>query len=318
MHVLILGGSGTISTWLVRHLLAAGRTVTVVTRGRKALPAGVEQLVADRYDAVKLGTALAGRRFDATIDMLCFTPAHAELLTQALPHPGHLVFCSTVCALGFAWTTFPVAEDAVPNPTFGYSRDKAAAEVWLTAWAARSGTPLTIVRPSTTFDEGMGVLRQIRWDGSAWLARIRSGKPIVLADSGLGINQFMHADDGGRGFALIAGNPAAHGRTYHLVGAATTWAAHARVVMGVLGREVPLVGVPSAKLDGVPDDGIRRDIFGHHGHFADTRLEREIGFTPTISLHEAIARTVTALDAAGRIVAAADEAWEDQLVARWG
>ena len=50
MHTLILGGSGTISTWIVRHLLAMNHTVTVVTRGTRALPAGVEQLVADRHD----------------------------------------------------------------------------------------------------------------------------------------------------------------------------------------------------------------------------------------------------------------------------
>ena len=316
MHALILGGSGTISTWIVRHLLAMKHTVTVVTRGKRELPAGVEQLVADRHDLSQLSAVLAGRRFDATIDMLCFNPAQAELLTKALPHPGHLIFCSTVCALGFAWATFPVTEDAVPAPTFGYGRDKAAAEGWYSAWAARTGTAFTIVRPSTTFDEGMGVLRQIRWDGSAWLARIRAGKPIVVADGGLAMHQFMHADDGGRGLAMIAGNPAAYGRIYHLVGDTTTWADQARTVMQVLGREVPLIGVPSCKLIGVPDDGIRIDIFGAHGVFADRRLAREIGFAPRIPLREAIQRTVTALDAAKRIQAG-DEAWEDALVHRW-
>ncbi len=316
MHILVLGGSGTISTWLVRHLLAFGRQVTVVTRGQRRPPAGVEHLIADRHDAQQLAAVLAGRRFDATIDMLCFTTDQAAILVAALPHPGHLVFCSTVCALGFASATVPVAEDAVPAPTFAYGRDKAAAEAWYGAWAARTGTPFTIVRPSTTFDAGIGVLRQIRWDGSAWLARIRAGKPIVLADSGMAVHQFMHANDAGRGFALIAGAPAAHGRIYHLVGPATTWAVHARTVFAALGREVPLIGIPADRLDGVPDDGIRREIFGHHGYFADTRLAAEIGFTPAIGLGDAIARTIRALDETGRIVAG-DETWEDALIARW-
>jgi hypothetical protein len=84
----------------------------------------------------------------------------------------------------------------------------------------------------------------------------------------------------------------------------------------VLGREVPLIGVPSCHLIGVPDDGIRRDIFGAHGVFANRRLAREIAFAPRIPLREAIQRTVTALDAAKRIQAG-DEAWEDALVHRW-
>lgn len=63
---------------------------TVVTRGQRELAAGVESLVADRRNAVQFTSVLAGRRCDATIDMLCFIPAQAELLTSALAHPGHL------------------------------------------------------------------------------------------------------------------------------------------------------------------------------------------------------------------------------------
>lgn len=318
MHVLILGGTGTISLWIVRHLLALGRTVTVLNRGKSAgLPPGVEQILADRFDAAALAAALKGRRFDATIDMLCFNPDQARILVEALPACGHLVFCSTVCALGFASTVFPVAEDAIPAPTFGYGRDKAAAEGWLTAWSAKAGVPLTIVRPSTTFDERMGILRQLRWDGSAWLARIRAGLPIALADSGLGVNQFMHADDAGRGFALVAGNPASHGRIYHLVGEAITWAHHAQVVMRTLGREVPLVGIPTAILDrtAIPDDGIRKDIFGFHGHFADTRLAREIGFAPRLGFAETIARVLPLVKIPDPVER---DGWEDLLIARWG
>ncbi len=324
MRVLVLGGSGTISTHLVRHLLTMGRQVTVLNRGRSLPPppTGVEQIIADRHDATALTAALKSRAFDATVDMLCFTPEHARSLTEALPRHGHLVFCSTVCALGFGWTTFPVPEDAIPAPaaSFGYGVAKAAAEAWLTDYAKREGAALTIVRPSTTFDQRMGVLRQLRWDGTAWLARVRAGLPIAICDSGAGINQFMHADDGGRAFALIAGNPAAHGRIYHLVGAATTWAEQHRLAMRALGCEVPLVGIPTAVLDRtpIPGDGIRKDIFGHHGFFADARLAAEIGFSPRIGLDEAIARTVAALDVEGRIVRDADESWEDALIARWG
>lgn len=322
MRILILGGTGTISLWAVRHLLAMGREVTVVNRGRSAgLPPGVEAIVADRHDRAALSAALRGRRFDATIDMLCFDAAQAETLVTALPGHGHLVFCSTVCALGFAWNAFPVGEDAVPQPTSNYGSGKAAAEAWFAGYARRSGSPLTIVRPSTTFDERIGVLRQVRWDGAAWLGRIRAGLPVVVCDSGAGLNQFMHADDAGRGFALVAGNPAAHGRTYHLVGEAVTWAHHHRTVMRVLGCEVPLVGVPGAILDRttVPDDGIRREIFGFHGQFAGGGMLRDLGFAPGIGLEESIRRAVAGLDHDGRIPAAvAAGGWEDDLVARWG
>lgn len=322
MHVLILGGTGTMSTHLVRHLLTMGRQVTVLNRGRSpGLPSGVEALVADRHDPAALATALAGRRFDATVDMICFNAEQARALLAALPGCGHLVLCSTVCALGFGWTRFPVDEDAVPSPTGGYSIGKLEAEAFLADQCRAAGIPLTIVRPSTTFDGRVGVLRQVRWDGCAWLGRIRAGKPIVVGDSGLGIHQFMHADDAGRGFSLIAGNPTAFGRTYHLVGQATTWAEHHRAAMRAIGREVPLVGVPDAQLERapVPDAGIRQWVFRHHGHFADRRLAAEVGFRPRLGLDETMRLVVAELDAAGRIPAdGGTAAWEDDLVARWG
>lgn len=319
MRILVIGGSGTMSLYTVRELLARGRAVTVLNR-KSGGPPGAETVHADRHDRAQLSAALAGRRFDAVIDMMCFNPAQAELLATALPAMGHLVFCSTVCALGFGWENWPVPEDATPRPDFGYGRDKAAAEAWYRDWSARSGVPLTIVRPSTTFDGRIGVLRQLRWDGAAWLARIRAGKPIVLCDSGMAVHQYMHAADAGRAFALLAGEPRAHGRICHLVGPATTWAHHARAAMRALGAEVSLIGVPAAALDraGVPDDGIRREIFGRHGHFAPSAWLRELGWRQELDLDATLAAVVAELQAAGRIVDDGKGGWEDALIERWG
>jgi nucleoside-diphosphate-sugar epimerase len=320
MRVLVLGGSGTISSHIVDDLLAAGRTVTTLTRGRTPLAAGVERLVADRYDAASLASTLRGRSFDATVDLLCYEPEHGRILVEAVQDHGHLVLCSTVCALGFAHRTFPVPEDATPSATTAYGRDKALCEAWIVEHARRAGAPFTIVRPSTTFDERSGVLRQVRHDGVAWLARARAGRPIAIGDSGMGIHQFMHAEDAGRGFAAIIGNPAAHGRTYHLVGPPITWREHHLTVLGLLGSRSDLVGIPAAALNAtaIPGDGLRREIFAFHGCFADRRLADEIGFVPRIPLEEALARTIAGLDAAGRIVRDPDESWEDRLIARWG
>ncbi len=318
MHVLIIGGSGIMSLHAARFLLAAGHAVTVLNRGSGG-PPGCRAISADRHVPDALQQALAGRRFDVTIDMMCFSADQARWLAEALPDPGHLVFCSTVCALGFAYDTLPVPEDAPCRPTFAYGAGKAEAEAWYRDWSARQRIPLTIVRPSTILDGRVGVLRQLRWDGTAWLARIRAGLPIILADSGLAVHQFLHAEDAGRAFAAIAGDERTHGRTYHLVGQATTWQAHARAVMRALGREAPIVGVPAAVLDhaGVPDDGIRRDIFDHHGHFQAEGLRRDLDFTPSIGLDDALRRCIAELDAAGRIAADPAGAWEDALIARW-
>ncbi len=320
MRLLVIGGTGTISSWMVHHALGQGHQVTVLNRGKsEPVPAGVEALVADRHDPAALAAVLRGRAFDATADFLVFDVPALEQLVTALPRHGHLILCSTVCALGTGWTTFPIAESAVPAPTTGYGIGKAKAETWLLDYAQRTGSAVTIVRPSCTFDQRIGVLRQVRWDGAAWLGRIRAGLPVLIQDGGMALMQFMHADDAGRGFAALLGKPVTHGRTYHLVGSATTWADHHRLVMEALGRQVPLLSASGAQLDqaGIPDDGLRREIFAFHGCYAAEGLARDVGFTPAISLADAIARTLPGIDPA-RIGAPERDGWEDRLIARLG
>lgn len=316
MDILIIGGSGCISSHIVRHALAAGHQLSVLNRGNHPPPAGVEQLTADRNDPAALKAALSGRSFDACIDMVCFKPEQLQLLTEVLPDHGHLILCSTVCALGFDWQQWPVPEDAAYRPNSDYGRGKAAAEVWLRDYAAARKKAFTILRPSTTFDETIGVLRQVCWDGSAWLAGIRSGHPIVIADGGMGMNQFMHADDCGRAFCMAAGNAAAYGKTLHVVGSTTSWRSHHETVMDVLGKSAPLINVPGADIrQALPDNGIFNDIFAHHGVFADTAITDCIGFEAQITLHQAIERTVSAMDAASKIpdqYLAGD--WEQRLI----
>ncbi len=96
MDVLLLGGTGLLGEPAARALLAAGHAVTVLSRGRRGWPAGVERVEADRRDTDSLATALAGRRFDLTVDFLAYDAADVERL-MLVPHAalGRLVTIST-------------------------------------------------------------------------------------------------------------------------------------------------------------------------------------------------------------------------------
>src|SRR5205823_7224297 len=70
MQFLVIGGTGFLSGAVVREAQAAGHRVTIITRGKRAAPAGVEALIADRSDGAAMAAALAGRDFDAVIDCI--------------------------------------------------------------------------------------------------------------------------------------------------------------------------------------------------------------------------------------------------------
>lgn len=78
-HICVIGGNRYFGRRLIRLLLAGGDRVTVVNRGSAAPPPGAEHVVADRADAAALARALDGRAFDAVVDQVCYTPAHADV-----------------------------------------------------------------------------------------------------------------------------------------------------------------------------------------------------------------------------------------------
>src|SRR5579862_7911453 len=86
MHILTLGGTQFVGRHIVEALLAAGHTVSILTRGRTAdeLPASVERLRGDR-DAGAAGLdALASRAWDACVDVSGYTPQQVRPSAERL------------------------------------------------------------------------------------------------------------------------------------------------------------------------------------------------------------------------------------------
>lgn len=103
MRILILGGTQFIGRHIVETLLAAGHGVSILTRGVSPdeLPAVVERLRGDRDQGAAGLDALAGRSWDACVDVSGYTPRQvrpsAELLRGRV---GRYIFISAVSVYG--------------------------------------------------------------------------------------------------------------------------------------------------------------------------------------------------------------------------
>ncbi|HLF91677.1 MAG TPA: NAD-dependent epimerase/dehydratase family protein [Anaerolineales bacterium] len=318
MKVCIVGGTGNISTSIVRVLFGQGHEVTIFNRGKhRPPPEGVRLIQGDRHDRDGFEARMQKESFDAAIDMICFTPEDARSSVRAFREVGQFVMCSTVCTYGIQSDWFPVTEDHPLRPITGYARDKAAADaVFLEAYY-REGFPVTIIKPSTTYGPQQGMTRQIAWDFS-WIDRIRKGKPIVVCGDGNALHQHLHADDAALAFTGVLGKSHTLGQTYNMVRRGfITWADYHRTAMKVLGREVELVGIPFEDLKrmNVPDFGICEEIFAHHVYYGAKKLFRDVPeFQPEISLEEGMAQVIEVMDREGRIPNSDELTWEDRLV----
>jgi nucleoside-diphosphate-sugar epimerase len=223
-RVLYIGGTGTISAACVRRSVEAGDEVTVLNRGsaRRPLPDGVREIVADVRDAAAVKEATQDAEYDVVAEFLAFTSEHVQQDVDLFEgRTGQYVFISSASAYEKPPRSLPVTESTpLRNPFWQYSRDKIACEDLLVAAHRDRGLPITIIRPSHTYDE-----RMIPTIGG-WtdIARMRAGKPVVIHGDGTSLWTLTHADDFAVAFTGLLANPAAIGDAFTITGShAPTW-----------------------------------------------------------------------------------------------
>lgn len=317
MKIGMVGGTGNISESIVKLLLAQGHDVVCINRGSGSVPKEVRCIKMDRHDFSTFEKTMQAERFDAAIDMICFTAEDAASSLRAFRGVNMFIHCSTVCTYGIEYDWLPANEDHPLRPVTDYGRGKTAADAFYLEAYYREKFPVVIIKPSTTYGPRLGLLRQVSWEFS-WLDRIRKGKPIVVCGDGNALHQFLHVDDAALGFVGALSNPNCIGQTYNLVRReCITWADYHRIAMKVIGREVELIGVPFANLKSfnIPDFGITEDIFAHHVFYSPEKLMRDVpGFQPSISLEEGMKQVLTSLDSNGRIPDSDNIHWEDEII----
>ena len=325
MRVLIVGGTGLISTGIVQALRERGADLTVFNRGKTddRLGPGVKRLVGDRADvrAFEKTVAAAGR-WDVVIDMICFRPEEAQSVLRAIAgRCGHFIFCSTVCTYGNTQTTVPTTEETRQSPHSVYGRNKLACEeIFLRAHSAMK-LPVTIFRPSHTYGPGGGIISNLNTD-PAFLSRLRAGRPIIVSGDGHGLWQSAYADDVGRGFAFAAANPRCFGQAYNAVAdEVVTWDQYVR-------RTAAAIGAPQPRIVHLPTDFLLavdrarytalEEIFRFHGVYANAKLKRDVPeFRLTTPFEEGVRRTVAWIDQHRPTLDLGTVSVEDRLIAAW-
>lgn len=324
LRVLFLGGPGIISSACARLAVERGLALTVVNRGRsdaRPLPDGAEVLHADVRDPAALHDVLGDREFDAVVDWVAYTPDQvAADVAFFAGRTGQYVFISSASAYQTPPERLPVTESTpLRNPYWEYSRNKIACEDLLVRAYREDAFPVTIVRPSHTYDRA-----SVPLDGG-WTAveRMRQGKEVVVHGDGTSLWTLTHHEDFARGFVPLLGDPRVLGEAFHITGDdVLTWDQVVRALGRAAGVEPRIVHVPSDAI-AAADAGWGAGLLGDKAHsmvFDTTKLRRVVpDFTTTIRFEEGARQIVAWHDAdpARRAVDARLDAVMDDLVARF-
>lgn len=328
LHVLVIGGTGVISSAVTRLAVERGLDVTVLNRGSASpgagahpLPDGARTVRADVRDPASVRAALGDREFDAVVDWVAFTPEHVRTdIDLFAGRTGQYVFISSASAYQTPPERLPVTESTpLRNPFWQYSRDKIACEDLLVGAYRESGFPVTVVRPSHTYDR-----TSVPLDGG-WTAveRMRQGKEVVVHGDGTSLWTLTHHEDFARGFVPLLGDPRALGEAFHITSDdVLTWNQIIRALGAAAGVEPRVVHVPSDAI-AAADPEWGAGLLGDKAHsmvFDTTKLRRLVPEFTTSTRFEQGAREIVAwhdADPARRRVDARMDAVMDDLVARF-
>ncbi|MEZ4860811.1 MAG: NAD-dependent epimerase/dehydratase family protein [Caldilineaceae bacterium] len=326
MRILLIGGTGLISTAITRLLLERGvDDVTLYNRGHTELrlPYYVNVIHGDRKNFSRFERQMreAGE-FDCVIDMCCYLPDEAESVVHALSgRIGQYIFTSTVDVYTKPAARYPITEAAErkPTPAFAYAYHKAECEEILHAAHSNSDFLVTILRPAYTYGESRGILHSLG-GRTTYIDRIRKGKPIIVHGDGQSLWGSCHIDDVARAFVHAIGNERTYGQSYHVAGEEwLTWNQHHQQVAAALGAPAPtLIHIPSTLLAKAVKAAAWTELnFQYNNIFDNSAAHRDLQFHYTIPWQQGVQRTVAWLDERDMVENCANEPEYDHIIAAW-
>ncbi|HEY1762106.1 MAG TPA: NAD-dependent epimerase/dehydratase family protein [Acidimicrobiales bacterium] len=306
MDILFIGGTGIISTDCVTAALEAGHDVSILTRGRSALPNQVgdaRTFTADASDESQVREALGNRRFDAVIQWTAYLPEQVELDLRLYADSGQYVFISSASAYEKPPAHWLITESTpLRNEFWQYSRDKIACEEVLRAAHQSTGFPMTIIRPSLTYGCSQIPLAIGSWAKPYTVVdRMRRGAKVLVPGDGTSIWTITHSSDLARGLTPLLGHPDAIGQDFHITSdEALTWNQMYALVGKAAGVAPDVLHVPSDGMVAANPD-LLGTLWGdkiNSSVFDNSKLRSVVpDFKAVIPFEEGIRETVEWFDA---------------------
>lgn len=302
MKALFIGGTGTISMAITRLAVLRGWELYLLNRGNRSeeLPEGVHVIQGDVNDEAACAKLLAGMKFDTVCDFIGFVPEQLERDYRLFAgKTKQFMYISSASAYQKPMSNYRITEGTpLVNPYWEYSRNKIACEEFLMKMYRENGFPVTIIRPSHTYDE-RNVPMGVHGNGGSWqvIKRMMAGKPVIIHGDGTSLWTMTHNSDFAKAFVGLMGNAHALGEAFQITSDETlTWNQIYQTIADALGVELHPYYVSSEFLASVSDYDFTGSLIGDKSNsvvFDNQKLKRAVpDFVVSVRLDQGIRNTI--------------------------
>lgn len=302
MRILIIGGTGTISTAISQRLADSGHDLYIINRGNNndKLRSSIKFITADINDEKAVSEKLGEMKFDAVCDFIGFVQPQLERDFRLFgSRTKQFVYISSASAYNKPPACHIITEGtSLANPFWEYSRNKIQCEEYLMKLYREKGFPVTIVRPSHTYCE-TSVPLGVHGRNGSWqvIKRMLDGKPVIIHGDGTSLWTMTDSRDFAEGFIGLLGNPHAIGEAFQITSDETlTWNQIYRTIADCLDVKFNPYYVTSEFLAAVSDYDFTGSLIGDKANsvvFDNAKLKSAVpDFKPKISFAEGIKNTL--------------------------
>lgn len=303
MKALFIGGTGTISMAISKLLLKQGHELYLINRGNRNSDPELKNahfITADINDEKTICSKLEGMTFDVVCDFIGFEPSQVERDYKMFKgKTKQYMYISSASAYQKPVGNYIISEKTpLANPYWEYSQNKIKCEDFLMKMYREEGFPVTIIRPSHTYDERSVPLGVHGKNGSYQvLKRIKEGKPVIIHGDGTSLWTVTHNSDFAKGFVGLMGNIHAIGEAFQIMSDETvTWNQIYGVIADTLDVKLNPLYVPSDLLAATSDYDLMGSLIGDKANsvvFDCSKLKAAVpDFVATKRMDQGIKETV--------------------------
>lgn len=298
MKVLFIGGTGNISMASSKRAIDKNIDLYLLNRGKSSnSPNGAHSIICDMNNKGEVKHLLKNHRFDVVVNWIAFDESDIKRDYEIFKDKtDQYVFISSASCYQKP-LEYPIITENTPlsNPFWDYSRKKIACENILQKLYHQEGFPITIVRPSHTYDKVIPVAIG-GWNNYTIIDRIKKGKKIIIHGDGSSLWTITHAKDFAKGFVGLLGNHRAIGESYHITSdEMLTWNQIYKAVADAAGKEANVVYISSDYI-GRFDEHVKGSLLGDKAVsvvFDNSKIKKLIpDFKANIPFKEGIRKTV--------------------------
>lgn len=287
---------------ITKLLAEQGHDVILLNRGlrNEQLPEGVSTIQCDISNEAEAAQKLSGMSFDCVGEFIGFVPEQVERDFRLFSgKTKQYIYISSASAYQKPLSDYLITESTpLSNPHWQYSRDKISCEEYLMKQYRENGFPVTIVRPSHTYDE-RSVPLGVHGDNGSWqvIKRIMEGKPVIIHGDGTSLWTITHNSDFAKAFAGLIGNIHAIGQAFHITSdESVSWNQIYSIIADELGAELKACHVPSDWLNDVGPYDFEGTLLGDKTYtviFDNSKIKRAVpDFTATVRADQGIRNTI--------------------------